>query len=330
MKRTAGCLALIGLICLAAGCERPEPEPSAEEEPAARPALTIGVSVPAADHGWTAGVGWWARRAMDLYPDVKWAYATAVGPEKQIADIKDMMAQQKLDGLVVLATESAPLTPIAEEAHRNGIYLVSVDRGFLKPVADLFIEGDNEAFGRKSGEFVVEQLGGRGNVVMLEGIPSTVNTARVEGALEVFNAHPQVKILGRQTGMWNREKAHEVMRSFLTQFDDIDAVWAADDDMALGVEQALDEAGAAEDIWVLGGGGMKEVVKKVMDGHPRYPATITYPPSMIAVGIHICVSNLRDGNTRQLAEFMPRHVKLDVEFVTPENAADYYFPDSVY
>jgi len=328
MKRLAICVALIGVFLICAGCKKATPEQHAAEEPARK--LTIGVSVPAADHGWTAGVGWWARRAMEMYPDVNWAYATAIGPEKQIADIKDMMSQQKLDGLVILATESAPLTPIAEEAHNNKIYIVSVDRGFLKPVADLFIEGDNEAFGRKSAEFIAERLGGKGNIVALEGIPSTVNTDRVEAALQVFARYPDIKILGRQPGMWNREKAHEVMRNFLTQFDNIDAVWASDDDMALGVEQALEEVGADPRIWILGGAGMKEVVKKVLDGDPRYPATTTYPPSMIAVGVHMCVSNLRDGKAKQLGQFMPRHIKLDVELITPENARDHYFPESVY
>ena len=84
--------------------------------------------------------------------------ATAETPEKQIADIEAFMAK-KVDALVILATESAPLTPVAEEAHNRGILIVNVDRGFLKPVADIFIEGDNAAFGRKSAEFMVEKLG---------------------------------------------------------------------------------------------------------------------------------------------------------------------------
>src|SRR5439155_1444214 len=83
-----------------------------------------------ADHGWTAGVGWWAKRAMTLYPDVEFVYSTAAGPEKQIADVEDMMVKG-IDGLVILATESAPLTPIAKKAHEKGIFIVNVDRGFL-------------------------------------------------------------------------------------------------------------------------------------------------------------------------------------------------------
>jgi ribose transport system substrate-binding protein len=320
-------LAFFTLLMLVAGCG----ERSAAPKPGG-PArkLTLGISIPAADHGWTAGVGYWARQAMALYPDAKWIYATADTPEKQIADLKDMMTHQKLDGVVILATESAPLTPMAKEIHENGIYLVNVDRGFLEPVADVFIEGDNEAFGRRSAEFIAEKLGGKGSIVILEGIPCTVNTSRVKAALEVFKRYPEIKILGQQPGMWNRQKALEVMQAFLTQHRKIDAVWAADDDMALGAEQAIREANRAGEMWLTGGGGMKDVVKKIMDRDPLYPATITYPPSMIAVGIHTLYGNLRDGQQKKIAQFLPKHIKLDVELITPQNAEDYYFPDSTY
>ena len=78
--------------------------------------IRIGVSIPAADHGWTAGVVWWAKQAMELYPDVEWVFQTAESPSKQIQDIENMMTRG-VDGLVILCTESAPLTPIAKQAH---------------------------------------------------------------------------------------------------------------------------------------------------------------------------------------------------------------------
>lgn len=83
-------------------------------------------------------------------------------------------------------------------------------------------------------------------------------------------------------------------------------------------------------MWLIGGGGMKEVVKKIMERDPMYPATITYPPSMIAIGIHEAVSILRDGKKTEILKFMPRHLVMDVEVVTPDNAQRYYFPDSIY
>ncbi|MCL4197642.1 MAG: ABC transporter substrate-binding protein [Phycisphaerales bacterium] len=297
-------------------------------QPSARK-LRIGISIPAADHGWTAGVVWWAKQAQALYPEVDFTLATAGTPQKQISDIESMMVKG-IDGLVVLATESAPLTPIAKQAHEKGIYLVNVDRGFLEPVADVFLEGDNKAFGRKSAEYMVQRLGGEGKIVILEGIPCTVNTDRVEAALEVFKQHPGIEILGRQPAHWNRQKGLEVMQTFLVKHKQIDAVWAQDDDIALGAFKAIREAGREKEMWMLGGAGMKDVVKMVMDKHPMFPANITYPPSMIATGIHLCVSNLRDGNRAKVSQFMPRHLMIDVELITPENAKEYYFPDSVY
>ena len=240
------------------------------------------------------------------------------------------MMARNVDGLVILATNSGPITPIAKQAHDRGIYLVNVDRGFLQPVADVFLEGDNKAFGRKAAEYMAQKLGGKGNIVIMEGAPSTVNTDRVTSALEVFRKYPDIKVLGRQPTGWDREKALSVMQNYLSQFSHIDAVWAGDDDVALGAIQAIRQAGRDQEMWVVGGGGMKNVVKMIQDRDPIIPATITYPPSMIAAGIHLAASALRDGHRDAVSQFMPRHMVLDVELVTPENAAEYYFPDSAY
>lgn len=288
----------------------------------------VGVSIPAADHGWTAGVKWWADQATKLHPDIDWIIEDAKEPGEQIADLENLQSQ-RVDALVILATESEPITPIAEKLKEAGILIVNVDRGFTKPVADVFIEGDNKAFGRKSAQYIVDKLGGQGKIVILEGIPSTVNTDRVNAALEVFKASPGIQIVAQDTGMWNREKAEKVMQNILVAHPQIDAIWASDDDMALGVENALKAAGREKDVWILGGAGMKDIVKRVMDGDPLYPADITYPPSMIAVGIQMAASILQAGRDKAL-QFMPKHLMIDVELITPENAKDYYFPDSVY
>lgn len=291
--------------------------------------LRIGVSVPAADHGWTAGVIYWAKQAMALYPDVEWTFSPAENPDKQIKDLETMMAKGE-DAIVVLATESAPITPTAEEIHKRGILLVNVDRGFLKPVADVFIEGDNKAFGRKSAEYMVEKLGGKGQIVVLTGIPCTVDTDRVNAATEVFKRSPGIQILDQQAGLWNRQKAYEVMQALLLKNKHIDAVWAQDDDMALGAEKAIKEASRDKEMWILGGAGMKDIVKRVMDGDKMFPADITYPPSMVAQAVQSAVSILRDGKKDEIMKFTPRHTMIDVEMILPDNAKGFYFPDSLF
>jgi ribose transport system substrate-binding protein len=331
MLKKLAMTALAVSVVFAGGCQ--PSSPAAGPAPATGVAseakkVRIGVSIPAADHGWTAGVKWWADEAVKLYPNVEWNVQTADSPQTQISQIETMMAQG-IDGLVVLATESAPLTQTAEKVAERGIFLVNVDRGFLKPVADVFIEGDNQAFGRTSAEFMVKKLNGQGSIIVLEGIPSTVNTDRVTAAKEVFDANPGIKILDSQPGNWNRQKAFEVTQALLVKHPKVDAIWASDDDMALGVEQALKEAGRSG-VWILGGAGMKDIVKRVMDKDPLFPANVTYPPSMIAQGIFVAANTLSNPGADKIKQFMPRHIKIDVDLITPENAKDFYFPDSIY
>ena len=337
-SRIAVVCSLLFLVVIAAGCGG-----SNEQKK-----IKIGVSVPAADHGWTAGVGYWAKTEMAKYPEIEWVYATANEPGKQTSDIEDMMTQN-VNGLVILATESAPITPVAKKAKERGIFLVSVDRGFTEPVADVFIEGDNKAFGTKSAQYVVDRLQGKGKIVILRGIPSTVDTDRYDAAMAVFNANKGIEVLAAQPGMWNQQKALEVMQSYLASYPKIDAVWASDDDMALGAEKAIKESGRTNQMWMLGGAGMKDIVKRVMDKDPIYPADITYPPAMIAAGIDLAAAQLKDASIAAAAGKTPEHlgitkeqldeaakqqgqrkVTIDVFLVTPENASKYYFPESVF
>ena len=120
------------------------------------------------------------------------------------------------------------------------------------------------------------------------------------------------------------------MQTMLVKAPKIDAVWASDDDMALGAEQAIVEAGREKEMWILGGAGMKDIVARVMKKDPMFPADITYPPSMIATGIQLAVGVLEDGKREKIMQFMPQHLMIDVELILPDNAEKYYFPESVF
>src|SRR5258708_3281888 len=73
----------------------------------------IGVSIPAADHGWTAGVKYWAEQAKKDNPDIDWIIQDAKEPGEQISGLENLQTQG-VDALVILATESAPITPVAK------------------------------------------------------------------------------------------------------------------------------------------------------------------------------------------------------------------------
>ena len=83
--------------------------------------------------------------------------------------------------------------------------------------------------------------------------------------MEVFARHPDIEIIDQQPGYWNRDKARTAAEALLQKHPQIDAIWAQDDDMAEGVEQAAREAGRLDDLFIFGGAG-KEGDRQARDG----------------------------------------------------------------
>ncbi len=296
--------------------------------------LRIGVSIPTADHGWTGGVVWWARKAISDWQtkdkDVTFFLVTADSASQQVGQVEDLMVKG-IDALVILAHDSAPLTPVVEKAKKAGIFIVSVDRGLVKPVEDIYVAGDNPGFGRVCAEWMAKELNGKGKIVVLEGIPCVINTERVEAFNAVMKDYPGIEILDSQPAYWSTQKGLEVMENYLQKYKQIDAVWAGDDDVLKGVLQAYKESGRKDIKLFLGGAGAKEIVKMVMDGDPLVRANVTYPPSMIATGISMAVMALRNEKLNGFYQNkIPSKIILSAELITRENAKDYYVPDSIF
>ena len=289
----------------------------------------IGVSVPAATHGWTGGVVYWANRTKDevekQYPGVKVIVKTAASPSEQANQIQDLQAVNKIDTLVILPFESAPLTRPVAQVKSKGVFVTVVDRGLTDPNAqNAYVAGDNPGFGKVAGEYMAKAMGGKGNVVILRGIPTVIDNQRVDAFNEVMKAHPGIKVLDAKHGNWNRDDAFKVMQDFLTRFKQIDAVWASDDDMAVGVQRAIEQAKRTDVKLVVGGAGAKDYIKKVMDGDKLVTANVTYSPSMIADALKLTAESRVTGKP------MPATTIIPSVLVTKENAAKYYFPDSPY
>ena len=286
----------------------------------------IGVSIPAATHGWAGGMNFHAQESVErleeVYPNLDFVLATAANAAEQVSDIEDMVATRGIDALVVLPFESEPLTGPVKAVADQGIWVTVVDRGLSEPgIEDLYVAGDNPGFGRVSGEYMVSALPEGGKVVALRGIPTAIDNERVAGFEEAI-AGSNIEVLGMEHGNWNRDDSFTVMQDFLSRFPEIDAVWASDDDMAVGVLAAIEAAGREDVKFVLGGAGMKEMIARVEAGDPMVPADVTYPPAMIGTAIELTAVGLTSSAP------VSGTFTIGSVLVTPENAAQYYFPDS--
>ncbi len=286
----------------------------------------IGVSIPAATHGWAGGMNFFAQDAInrleEVYPELDFVLATASDPARQVNDIEDMVATRNISALVVLPFESEPLTAPVQAVADAGIWVTVVDRGLsVEGIEDLYVAGDNPGFGRVSGEYMLSAMPEGGDIVVFRGIASTIDNERVDNFMAAIEGS-NINVLAAEHGNWNRDTSFEVMQDFLSRFPNIDAVWASDDDMALGVLAAIEAAGRTDIRFVLGGAGMKEMIARTRDGDPMIPANVTYPPAMIATAIELTAVGLTS-NAPVAGEFIIGSV-----LVTPENAEDFYFPDS--
>ena len=151
--------------------------------------IRIGVSIPSADHGWTGGVVWWAEQTKKELerkdPKIEIILSTAKDSSEQVNKIENLMVQG-IKALVVLPHEPAPLTGVCSQVKDRGIYLVVVDRGLQKNIQDLTVAGDNSEFGRRCAEEMVKRLNGKGNILIMEGVPCEVNTLRVKAFRNVM------------------------------------------------------------------------------------------------------------------------------------------------
>jgi len=196
----------------------------------------------------------------------------------QINDIEDLV-QRGVAVLIVNPTDSAAVVPAVMAANAAGIPVIAVDRGVDGGNLAYFIASDNVAGGASAAEFICEQLGGTGAAVELEGIPGT-SAARERG--QGFNAYMSescsgVTIVARQTANFNRAEGLTVMENILTAQPEIDAVFAHNDEMALGALQAIEASG--RDILVVGFDATDDAVAAVRDC--RMGATVAQQPAML-------------------------------------------------
>jgi ribose transport system substrate-binding protein len=290
--------------------------------------VNLGVAIPAATHSFTAGIVFWANQAKkDLekaHPGLKITVKTASGAPEQANQLQDLLTATKIDTLVIFPFESAALTKPVAQAKAKGVYVTVVDRGLTDTSAqDAYVSGDNTAFGRIPAEYLAKAMNGKGNIVALRGIPTTIDNERMDAFTGVMKNHPDIKILDAKHGNWNRDDAFKVMQDFLTRFKQIDAVWAADDDMAVGVLKAIEQAKRKDIKIVFGGAGAKGMVKTLIDGtNPLIQANVSYSPKFIYDAIKLTAE------ARLKGEKLPPNTIIPSVLITKENAKQFYFPDS--
>jgi ribose transport system substrate-binding protein len=235
--------------------------------------------------------------------------------EKQMQIVENLL-QRRVDALLITPSGSREIVPAVGKANEAGIPVVVVDtRVDASALAEAggriasFIGSDNVDGGRIAGRFVAERLGGQGRVAVLEGIPGhETGDSRLTGLREVLAEHPGIEIVSSQTANWERDQAFNVTQNVLQSHPDLDAIFAANDVMALGAVEAVAAAGRTGEIVIVGFDAQEDARIAIREG--RMDATIAQNPREMGRLAVISADRLLRGET------VPAEQPVSIELVT--------------
>ena len=194
--------------------------------------------------------------------------------EKQIADVEDLI-QKKVQVIVINATHDGAAA-VLNKAAEAGIPVVTLQRGVPGAKVASHIGTDNVVIGREGAEWVVKALNGKGNVVVMEGIPGAASSEdRKKGSAEVWPKYPGIKIVAQQSGKYDRAVALSVMENILQAQPQVDAVFCFNDEMAMGALAAV-KAAKRTGIKITGMDANKDARDSVANG--ELAMTVALPP----------------------------------------------------
>lgn len=188
--------------------------------------------------------------------------------EKQVSMI-EAAVEKKADAIVISAASSDGIIPAIKKAREAGIKIVNFDTRISdKSVIDGFVGGDDEAGAYKAGKYICEQLKGEGEVAVITGLmEQSTGVDRHAGFMRACEEYPGIKVVAEQSAEWSSDKAADVTTNILTANPGVKAIFACNDQMAVGMANAAKAAGKQQDDLILVGfDGILDAVNMTMSG----------------------------------------------------------------
>ncbi|GIO29330.1 MULTISPECIES: ribose ABC transporter substrate-binding protein RbsB [Paenibacillus] len=194
---------------------------------------------------------------------------------KQSNDVDDLM-QKGVNVLLINPTDSAAISTVVQSANNLGIPVITLDRSSDKGDVKALVASDNVKGGRMAAEFIEKVVGKGAKVIELEGVAGASATReRGKGFHEV--ADKDLNVIAKQTADFDRTKGLNVMENLLQAHPEVQAVFAHNDEMALGAIEAIQSSG--KNIPVVGFDGNEDALKSIKDG--KLTATVAQQPELI-------------------------------------------------
>ncbi|MBV9391177.1 MAG: sugar ABC transporter substrate-binding protein [Verrucomicrobia bacterium] len=217
---------------------------------------------------------------------------------KQI-DLVEQMVAQRVDAIVIAPADSKSLIPACKKAHDAGILVININNKFdAATMADQkvkfpFVGPDNRKGARLVGDYLAKQVAPQSKVAILEGIPGAYNAIQRKLGFEDAIKEAKLDLVSSQSAEWETDKANQVTSGIITQHPDLNALMAANDNMALGAVSALKSAGKLKAVKVVGFDNISAVQQLIRQG--EIVATADQHADKLAVfGIQYALEGLKN------------------------------------
>ena len=234
--------------------------------------------------------------------------------QQQITDVENLISQN-VDGLLIAPVDGNAAVPAVEKAIAAGIPVVATIRACPSEGIISFVTGDDLEAGREAGKYIADFIKNKGNVVELIGpLGASPFILRSQGFNEVISGIPGIKLVAQQNAEALRAKAISIMENILTVNPKIDAVFGANDEMAIGAFNAMKSAGRENEAMIITVGGMSETFESIKKG--EVDDCIYYPSSMSARGLELLVDHLN-------GKEVPEKEVVPCALITKDNVEEY-------
>ncbi|MCZ4510589.1 substrate-binding domain-containing protein [Streptomyces umbrinus] len=253
------------------------------------------------------------------------AEAKKLGADLTVTDAQNDASQQAnqlqnftsegVDSIIVNPVDSDAAGPSVRSANKADIPVVGVDRGVNKAETAALVASDNVEGGKLGAKALAEKLGGKGKIVILQGLAGTsASRERGAGFAEGLKAYPGIDVVAKQPADFDRTKGLDVMTNLLQAHPDVQGVFAENDEMALGAVKALGSK-AGKSVQVIGFDGTPDGLKAVKEG-TMYASVAQQPKELGRIAVE---NALRAADDKEVE----KTVKVPVKVVTAKNVDEF-------
>lgn len=258
------CAAMVASLAVGCGAADKDAKKASKSDSDSSDKIKIGITLYSLKNEFTVRLANAAEAKADELGVELVVYDGNYDPSTQISQVETMISDG-CDGIILNPQDAEACAPCVDKADAAGIPVVGVNTRVQSDKLTSYVGSQDVKAGEMEMQKVADLLNGKGKIVIIEGpMGQSAQIERREGIQNILDQYPDIEVLAEKTANWSRSEGMTVMENWMQAFDQIDAIVAENDEMALGAREAVKAAG--KDIPAVGVDGITDALNAVENG----------------------------------------------------------------